>query len=534
MAEKKKQLKNQVEIAYKVIESYYELYKKGELSEKEAKEKAKLTIRNLRFDNCYFWIINTKGFSSRLIMHPIMTELKKKTADDPIFLRLKAIEFGKDKEIIFKKKRNIFEVISQIIEKSKEGFIFYEWAKPLPEGGATKEFYPKLSYIKFFEPWGWVIGTGIYIDDIKAEMWGDIKFLFLIIVLGFGALFLFLVFIISSFSRDINRIIEFMRRAREENFGKRIDIRLDIKRKDEIRDIAIVLEKFAWLEKIFYTTEIPIALLTKENRFIDCNEAAAKLFNYKSREEFLKEKKFTPWELSPPFQPDGRSSVEKAKEMIRIAFKKGCNKFEWMHRNRTGRDFPVEVTLIPIVYKEERLYCVWRDLSKEKALYDLSITDPLTQIYNRRYFISSLENEIERVKRGAHPFSLIMADIDKFKNINDTFGHLVGDKVLVEMVKLFKGRLRKIDIICRWGGEEFVILLPETPVDKAVAVAEELRKSLENMYIDEIKGHITASFGVVGYCPDDTVNSIIERVDAMMYKAKLEGRNCVRSTDKCE
>ena len=538
LVEKKKQLKNQVEMAYKVIESYYKLYKKGELSEKEAKEKTKLIIRNLRFDNCYFWITNIKEPSYQLIMHPTMPEFKEKTKDNPIFLCVKAVEFGKNKKIIFKKKKNIFKVISQITKKSKEGFIYYEWLKPLPEGGVTKEFYPKLSYIKLFEPWQWVIGIGIYIDDIKAEMWKDVFKISFFVFLGFIFLIILFIVVMQDFTNSINKIVKIVKKAKEGSFDEKIDI----ERKDEIGEITKALnefikeyEKFTWFEKIFYTTEIPVALVTKDYKFIDCNEAAVKLFKYESKEEFLKEKKFTPWELSPPFQPDGRNSIEKAKEMVRIAFKKGYNKFEWMHRSKTGKDFPVEVTLIPIVYKgEERLYCVWRDLSKEKELYTLSITDPLTQIYNRRYFILSLENEIERVKRGASPFSLIMADIDRFKNINDTFGHAVGDKVLVEMVKLFKRRLRKIDIICRWGGEEFLILLPQTPVNKATIVAENLRKSLENMYIPEIKGHITASFGVIEYCSGDTVESLTKRVDVMMYKAKSEGRNCVRSTDKCE
>ncbi|WP_081460834.1 GGDEF domain-containing protein [Desulfotomaculum nigrificans] len=97
----------------------------------------------------------------------------------------------------------------------------------------------------------------------------------------------------------------------------------------------------------------------------------------------------------------------------------------------------------------------------------LSNTDPLTNAYNRRYFMQVLEQEMERTGRTGLPFSIIMVDLDHFKSINDRFGHAAGDLVLKSLVDLIKGRIRKIDCLARWGGEEFVILLPNTPVDKA-------------------------------------------------------------------
>ncbi len=296
-----------------------------------------------------------------------------------------------------------------------------------------------------------------------------------------------------------------------------------------LKELEVSEKRF---EDIMHRSEDPILLIDEFYRIIDSNDSAAKLFGYSSREELLK-KNPHPSKLSPPVQFDGRDSYEKANEMIRIAFEKGYNRFEWLHRKKTGENFYVEVSLTPIIYHGKKmLYCVYRDLSKEKELYYLSITDPLTHIYNRRYFTERLKEEIEKIKRNKNRFFLIMFDIDHFKAVNDRYGHNVGDVVLKTLVNIVKQRIRKTDIFARWGGEEFVILLPDIPVEQAVTLAEELRKKIENS-IFPIVEHITVSFGVAGYCKGDTIDTIIERVDSMLYKAKSEGRNRVCWTKEC-
>ncbi|MEO1784252.1 diguanylate cyclase [Thermodesulfobium sp. 4217-1] len=163
----------------------------------------------------------------------------------------------------------------------------------------------------------------------------------------------------------------------------------------------------------------------------------------------------------------------------------------------------------------------------EKELYLLSVTDPLTSIYNRRYFLERLDEEIERIKRTSSKFSVIMLDIDNFKSINDKFGHNAGDLVLKSLSETIKDRIRKIDIFARWGGEEFVILLPETTPQKASILAEEIRVRLSNLKIEDING-ITVSCGIAGSRQWDSVDSLIERADNLMYEAKAVGKNCVR------
>lgn len=164
----------------------------------------------------------------------------------------------------------------------------------------------------------------------------------------------------------------------------------------------------------------------------------------------------------------------------------------------------------------------------EEELFLLSITDTLTNVYNRRYFMQKLEEEIERVKRTGRKFSVIMIDIDHFKCINDCFGHNCGDLVLKKIMSETVKKIRKIDTLARWGGEEFIILLPETTVNKAVVLAKKLRESLSRIDIPNV-GNVTASFGVADYEPGDTIDTIVQKADGMMYQAKSAGRNCVRS-----
>jgi diguanylate cyclase (GGDEF)-like protein/PAS domain S-box-containing protein len=164
----------------------------------------------------------------------------------------------------------------------------------------------------------------------------------------------------------------------------------------------------------------------------------------------------------------------------------------------------------------------------EEELRNLSITDPLTNIYNRRYFIQKLEEEIDRFQRqGSGSFCLAMFDIDHFKCINDTFGHHSGDLILKAMTETVKKRIRKIDCLARWGGEEFILLLPNTSKTEAQIFVDELRLWIANMN-SPIDQQVTVSFGVAEYANGDTMDTLIQRVDHFMYEAKSSGRNCVR------
>jgi diguanylate cyclase (GGDEF)-like protein len=160
----------------------------------------------------------------------------------------------------------------------------------------------------------------------------------------------------------------------------------------------------------------------------------------------------------------------------------------------------------------------------------LSSTDPLTQVYNRRYVLERAEAELLRVRRYGGAFSILLLDIDHFKQVNDTHGHLAGDAVLRAVSNLFRGQVRPTDVVGRYGGEEFLVLLPETYHTEACEVAERFRKSLAAMVVtyEQVKLQITTSIGVAfGTCRTENLDTVLAAADQVLYKAKHNGRNQV-------
>ncbi len=163
---------------------------------------------------------------------------------------------------------------------------------------------------------------------------------------------------------------------------------------------------------------------------------------------------------------------------------------------------------------------------QKRHFEDLSVRDPLTGIFNRKKFNEEFLREIERAQRYRRPLSLIMLDIDHFKNVNDTYGHQAGDMVLHQLVKIVSENIRKTDIFARYGGEEFVVILPETVITEAFDLAEKLRNLIEENKNPQFHS-ITCSFGVAEISASDDDHSFLARSDSALYSAKKNGRNRV-------
>jgi len=159
-------------------------------------------------------------------------------------------------------------------------------------------------------------------------------------------------------------------------------------------------------------------------------------------------------------------------------------------------------------------------------LEKLSATDRLTGAWNRAHFDKTIAIELSRSVRYLQPLALIFFDIDHFKQVNDSYGHAVGDVVLRELVKVVRDNIRSSDMLFRWGGEEFVILAPSTSYRSAASLAETLRAKIEQHVIETV-GHITISLGVAEHISDESENACLQRADAAMYAAKNGGRNRV-------
>ncbi len=200
-------------------------------------------------------------------------------------------------------------------------------------------------------------------------------------------------------------------------------------------------------------------------------------------------------------------------------------------------DFYVKKEQLPLLAE----HSVGRDLLQElleenrqlqdqiAELKEQVIRDPLTNAFNRRYFLETLEREAPRAERNELPLSLVMIDIDHFKKINDAFGHQAGDFVLRQLVKLLTERIRKGDVLCRYGGEEFVILMPQSSLEDTQIRAEEWRMACEEMQIayEGTSLQITISLGVASKKDMNTnAQQLLKRADRALYKAKVFGRNC--------
>jgi diguanylate cyclase (GGDEF)-like protein len=161
-----------------------------------------------------------------------------------------------------------------------------------------------------------------------------------------------------------------------------------------------------------------------------------------------------------------------------------------------------------------------------QSMVQVANRDYLTNTDNRRYLEQTLTLAIERARRYGRLLMVITIDIDHFKRVNDTYGHDVGDEVLIELATLIRGHLRTADSFGRWGGEEFLVIAPEIDLARAVLLAERLRSTVAE-YPFSATGRLTASFGVTGYRAGDTVDTMIKRADIALYRAKQRGRNRV-------
>lgn len=208
-------------------------------------------------------------------------------------------------------------------------------------------------------------------------------------------------------------------------------------------------------------------------------------------------------------EDDGKlAGIISQKELISLAYSKWATLM---------KEYQEELSEINSILQEEN-----------REYKTMASTDDLTGLYNRRKFSDLYQSSFLAFKQRDSEMSLIILDIDYFKKVNDICGHSAGDRVLVKVANTLRKSFRNIDIVCRWGGEEFIVLLPTASLENAAIVAEKTRAYIQELEID-IVGHISASFGVAQVSEDDEMQAVINRADKALYLAKESGRNCVKT-----
>ncbi len=263
-----------------------------------------------------------------------------------------------------------------------------------------------------------------------------------------------------------------------------------------------------------------------KGRLVDANKVACNQLGY-TREELLS---------ITVFDIEANVDVEGLLIVVWPSLVSGEGRtINGVHVRKDGSEFPVEVNITGIMdHGEKYIFALARDVTETEKLKaylsKLAMTDELTGLYNRRAFISTLDKELTRSRRSNVDLSILMVDIDFFKKINDQYGHLVGDLAIQYFAQIAKNMIRNEDTVGRLGGEEFLILLPNTAINEALSIAEKLRKTIENSCVehDDRKIRFTISVGVAILDDQDmTSATLINNADQALYKSKESGRNQV-------
>lgn len=289
------------------------------------------------------------------------------------------------------------------------------------------------------------------------------------------------------------------------------------------RSTAYQRKKQGFYARFFQTNSAPMLLIdpARDGLIVDANLAALNFYGYSHD---IMSSKHT-WEINTL----GRDILP---IMTEIACLPGGHKpLNFVHRLADGSTRHVQTYAGPIeIYGDKLMLCIIHDITEQKRLEQelehAALRDSMTGLLNRRQFYILTEQTKPAHLPVQQQFSLLLVDTDHFKNINDLFGHLKGDEVLISLSRMLESCSRKDDYVFRWGGEEFVILMPRTSLETAMQIAETIRASVARIAIPGLP-RFTVSIGVARHNPGESIDDLFKRVDDALYRAKNDGRNKV-------
>jgi len=282
-------------------------------------------------------------------------------------------------------------------------------------------------------------------------------------------------------------------------------------------------KKQGFYARFFLTNSAPMLLIdpARDGQIVDANLAALNFYGYAHDEMCRKHT----WEINTL----GRDILP---VMTEIASLPGGHKpLNFVHRLADGTTRHVQTYAGPIeIYGDKLMLCIIHDITEQKRLEQelehAALRDSMTGLLNRRQFYNITEQTNPAHLPAQQQFSLLLVDTDHFKNINDVFGHHKGDEVLISLSRMLEACSRKDDYVFRWGGEEFVILLPRTTLETALQIAETLRAAVAHITIPGLP-RFTVSIGVARHNQGESIDDLFKRVDDALYRAKNDGRNKV-------
>ncbi|MDN0115525.1 sensor domain-containing diguanylate cyclase [Yersinia intermedia] len=276
-------------------------------------------------------------------------------------------------------------------------------------------------------------------------------------------------------------------------------------------------------EQFFDTNTAPMLLIdpSDDGQIVDANQAATRFYGYSRDEMCMKHT----WEINTM----GKDVLPVMREVAKLPG--GHKPLNFIHKLADGNTRHVQTYAGPVELDGMRLMlCIIHDITEQKrleqALEDAALRDPLTGLGNRRQFFNLVEHANAQSQRYAQGFSLMLVDADHFKQVNDQFGHHKGDEVLILLARTLESRIRESDMIFRWGGEEFAILLPSTNLAGALQVAESIREAVQLVCQPNLP-QLTVSIGVAQHQVGEDSDSLFKRMDEALYRAKAAGRNRV-------
>jgi diguanylate cyclase (GGDEF)-like protein len=494
-------VKNRVQTAHEIAENIYEEYK-DKKSDVEIKKIITTALKTFVWNNgeSFIWIVDYDGvfhLAPKYLNHLVGSSI---------------IDF-KDAT-----GRYIIQEEIDIVKKNNEGFIWDTFTKPNED---IKKQYKQIAFVKAFGHYNWYLGSGEYLDTASKKM--D-KELYSIIntVAKSGQNYVFLLDTngdllahkySSKFTNKDGKIID---KLAAKTFDDILNI---IKDKDKVsyvydwynNETNKIEKKYSFIQKIpntnwiigsgFFLSDIE-SILAKEE--ISMYET----YNLRSKYIFYFVIFIIVLSLIISYY---------ISQIIKNSFLR--------YHNRIN-DKTMQLTELNELL-EQKVINRTAELNELKDNYKkLATTDSLTSMHNRYSIMNIISSEINRSNRYKVPLSIIMYDIDFFKNVNDNYGHDVGDSVLSSLSKLVMSDARDIDIFGRYGGEEFLIILPNTTLENAKEYAERLRKKVEK-YSFELVGKITISMGVVEIEDNENIDKIFKRVDDLLYVSKNNGRNTI-------